>query len=79
MGMQIEGTRDATRQADRDALAGFPTRAQIQQALTQLDADLTTLASPITLAVAGPILRRTLVNQRAIIRALAVLVRQAAG
>lgn len=65
--------------ADRDALASFPTRAQVQNALTQIDTDLTTLSSAITLAQATPILRRTVQNQRAVIRALTVLVYRGQG
>lgn len=79
MAILLEGTRDPQAAADRAALAGFPTRVQVQQALDQIETDLTTLSSPITLAQAAPILRRTLQNQRALIRALGVLVRQAAG
>lgn len=61
-------------QADGAALNGFPTRAQIQQKLGQIDADLVTLGGVITLAQAGPILRRTVQNQKSIIQALAVWV-----
>jgi hypothetical protein len=62
--------------ADQETLASFPTPAQVVSALNQIDADLVTLNGPLTLALAGPILRRTVQNQRAIIRALSVLVKR---
>jgi hypothetical protein len=79
MGIQLEGTRDPQAAADRAALTGFPTRAQVQQALQACEDDLATLAGGLTLAKAGPILQRVVQNQRTILRALAVLVRQVAG
>jgi hypothetical protein len=65
--------------ADRADLAAFPTPQQVQAALTALDADLTTLGGPVTVAALAPILRRTVQNQRALVRALDVLVRRAEG
>lgn len=69
-----QGTSYRQAQDDQSALDGFPTRTQVTNALSQIDADLVTLGGAITLAQAGPILRRTVQNQRAIIRALNVLV-----
>jgi hypothetical protein len=65
---------ETTAAADQTNLDAFPTRAQVTSALAQIDADLVTLGGVITLAQAGPILRRTVQNQKNIIQALAVWV-----
>lgn len=60
--------------ADQSDLDAFPTRAQVTNALGQITTDLTTLSGTPTNAQVVSILNRTITNQRAIIRALNVLV-----
>jgi hypothetical protein len=63
--------------ADRADLAAFPTPQQVQDALGACDTDLATIAGGLTLAKAGPILQHVVQNQKALIRVVDVLVRQA--
>ncbi len=64
---------------DDGDIAAFPSRVQVLTALTQLNADLTTLSGTPTNAQLVAILNRTVTNQRAIIKALAALVRRQGG
>lgn len=65
--------------SDQTDVTTFPTRAQVLAALSQLNTDLTTLSGTPTNAQLVAILNRTVTNQRAIIKALAVLVRRQGG
>lgn len=62
--------------ADQATLTSFPTVAQIAADVTQINTDLATLNGVVTLVQIGPILRRTIQNQRTIMSALSVLVKR---
>lgn len=91
MSIIIEGTKDQSKAADRQAIQAFPTRQQIQNALDKLTNDLTTLNTDINALAGAPtnaailqVLRHMAANQQDImqnqknlIQAVSVLIRQA--